>query len=453
MKNLKSILVLCLCVILMAAFGTVLSQDEATPAFRVSEVVPDTTVTVITKNIPADTSYLVSLGNIGDPDSVTAVAKFNSKNGGALSVTVKIPEKFQGQEALDIILTDSNGGKIEGSFENVAAAVEPTAEPVVEEEEAAEEPAAEEEAVDESAAAEEEEVVEEESAAAEEEAVDESAAAEEEAVADESAAAAEEEVVEDESAAASEEEVVDESAAAEEEAAAEESVSLVNDSAALEEQPVEDESSAYEEEAVEEQAAAEEEVTEETVAADDILVSAETTCDYSVTPYVYIDSVVKDGTVTFTTYNFPADSTFSVQMGVFNGTNPGRPQHHEPDPRHNPENDPQPGYDPEPRPEPKPQPIPDGNQGVVALTQIFYDLEQPAPSFNDHHDHGPKPAPVASVPTFSGQEVGKYETGDGSSQTLTFDIPEDLQGTGTIALWIADEGPCGFYAYNYFYNY
>ena len=452
MKNLKSILVLCLCVILMAAFGTVLAQDETAPAFRVSEVVPDTTVTVITKNIPADTSYLVSLGNIGDPDSVTAVAKFNSKNGGALSVTVKIPEKYRGQEALDIILTDSNGGKIEGSFENIATAVEPTAESVVEEEEAAEEPAAEEEeAADESAAAEEELV--DESAAAEEEVVEEeSAAAEEEVVEEESAASEEEEVV-DESAAA-EEEVVDESAAAEEEAAAEESVSLVNDSAALEEQPVEDESSAYEEEAAEESAAAEEEVVEEeTVAADDILVSAETTCDYSVTPYVYIDSVVKDGTVTFTTYNFPANSTFSVQMGVFNGTNPGRPQHHEPDPRHNPENDPQPGYDPEPRPEPKPQPIPDGNQGVVALTQIFYDLEQPAPSFNDHHDHGPKPAPVASVPTFSGQEVGKYETGDGSSQTLTFDIPEDLQGTGTIALWIADEGSCGFYAYNYFYNY
>ena len=374
MKNLKSILVLCLCVILMAAFGTVFAQDETAPAFRVSEVVPDTTVTVITKNIPADTSYLVSLGNIGDPDSVTAVAKFNSKNGGALSVTVKIPEKYRGQEALDIILTDSNGGKIEGSFENIATAVEPTAEPVVEEEEAAEEPAAEEEAAEEPAA--------------EEEAAEEPAA---------------------------EEEVAEEPAAEEE--------------------------------------VTEEAVEEETVAADDILVSEETTCDYSVTPYVYIDSVVKDGTVTFTTYNFPANSTFSVQMGVFNGTNPGRPQHHEPDPRHNPENDPQPGYDPEPRPEPKPQPIPDGNQGVVALTQIFYDLEQPAPSFNDHHDHGPKPAPVASVPTFSGQEVGKYETGDGSSQTLTFDIPEDLQGTGTIALWIADEGSCGFYAYNYFYNY
>ena len=430
MKNLKSILVLCLCVILMAAFGTVLAQDETAPAFRVSEVVPDTTVTVITKNIPADTSYLVSLGNIGDPDSVTAVAKFNSKNGGALSVTVKIPEKFQGQEALDIILTDSNGGKIEGSFENIATAVEPTAEPVVEEEEAAEEPAAEEEAAEEPAA--------------EEEAAEEPAAEEE----------------------------VAEEPVAEEEAAADETVSLVNESVTLEEEAVEEEPAAADESVAEEEVAeesvaeeeaaeepvAEEEVTEEaaeeeTVAADDILVSEETTCDYSVTPYVYIDSVVKDGTVTFTTYNFPANSTFSVQMGVFNGTNPGRPQHHEPDPRHNPENDPQPGRDPKPLPEPKPQPIPDGNQGVVALTQIFYDLEQPAPSFNDHHDHGPKPAPVASVPTFSGQEVGKYETGDGSSQTLTFDIPEDLQGTGTIALWIADEGPCGFYAYNYFYNY
>ena len=217
MKNLKSILVLCLCVILMAAFGTVLAQDETAPAFRVSEVVPDTTVTVITKNIPADTSYLVSLGNIGDADSVTAVAKFNSKNGGALSVTVKIPEKFQGQEALDIILTDSNGGKIEGSFENIATAVEPTAEPVVEEEETAEEPAAEEEAAEEPAA--EEEVAEE-------------PAAEEEAV--------------------------------EEEAAADETVSLVNESVTLEEESVEEEPVAEEE--VAEESVAEEEAAEEPVA-------------------------------------------------------------------------------------------------------------------------------------------------------------------------------------------
>lgn len=333
MKNLKTILVLCLCVILMSAFGTVLAQDETTPAFKVSEVVTDTTVTVITKNFPADTYYLVSLGDPDNADSVTAVAKFNSKEGGALKVTVKIPEELHGKELLDIILTDPNGGKIEGSFTNTAAVTEDSAEEPAAAEEPAEEPAAEQESA--------------------------------------------------------------------------------------------------------ELPAAEEETLQDTA----------TVCDYSVIPYVYIDSVVKDASVTFTTYNFPADSTFSVQMGVFNGTNPGRPQapRHDPEPR---------DHEPRPEPpEPKPEPVPVGNQGEVVLTQLIRELEEPAPSFNRPDGPAPKPQPVASVPSFSGQEVGTYETGDGSSQTLTFDIPENLQGVGTIALWIADEGSCGFYAYNYFYNY
>ncbi len=325
MKNLKTILVLCLCVILLSAFSAALAQDETTPAFKVSEVVSDTTVTVITKNFPADTSYLVSLGDPQNADSVSAVAKFNSKNGGALSVTVKIPEKFHGKEFLNIILTDPNGGKIEGSFANLpAAAEEPTEEPV----------------------------------------------------------------------------------------------------------PTE-------------------EPTEEPVATEDILQSTAVVCNYSVIPYVYIDSVVKDASVTFTTYNFPADSSFSVQMGVFNGTYPGNPQppHHNPEP---PIDEPMPEP---PEPQPQPAPIPFGNEGEVALTQLIRDLDAPAPSFNRPEGPGPKPQPVVSaVPSFSGQEVGTYETGDGSSRTLTFEIPESLKGVGTIALWIADQGSCGFYAYNYFYN-
>ena len=389
MKKLRIIVVLCLCVVLLSAFGSAAAQDETTPAFKVSEVTADAAVTLITKNFPADISYLVSLGDPENAASVTAVAKFNSKDGGALKVSVKIPETFRGKERLNIILTDPNGGRIEGSFANVdsveeSAADEPAEEAV--EEPAAEEPAAE-EAVEEAAADE-----------PTEEAVEESAADEpaEEAV---------------------------------EEAAADEPTEE-----AVEETPVEEPT----EEAVEE------------TAAEEILQSAAPVCDYSVIPYVYIDSVVKDASVTFTTYNFPAESSFSVQMGVFNGTNPGRPQppHHGPEPR-----------DDEPRPEPpepKPQPAPIGNQGEVVLTQLIRDLDAPAPSFNrpdGPEGPGPKPQPVASVPSFSGSEVGSFETGDGSSQTLTFEIPENLKGTGTIALWIADEGPCGFYAYNYFYNY
>ncbi len=375
MKNLKTILVLCLCVILLSAISTALAQDETTPAFKVSEVVSDTTVTVITKNFPADTSYLVSLGDPQNADSVSAVAKFNSKNGGALSVTVKIPEKFHGKEFLNIILTDPNGGKIEGSFANLPAATEePTEEPVPTEE-PTEEPAPTEEPTEEPVATEE---------------------------------------------------------PTEEPAPTEEPT----------EEPIPTEEPT-------EEPIPTEEPTEEPVAAEDILQSTAVVCNYSVIPYVYIDSVVKDASVTFTTYNFPADSSFSVQMGVFNGTYPGNPQppHHNPEP---PIDEPMPEP---PEPQPQPAPIPFGNEGEVALTQLIRDLDAPAPSFNRPEGPGPKPQPVVSaVPSFSGQEVGTYETGDGSSRTLTFEIPESLKGVGTIALWIADQGSCGFYAYNYFYN-
>ena len=54
--------------------------------------------------------------------------------------------------------------------------------------------------------------------------------------------------------------------------------------------------------------------------------------------------------------------------------------------------------------------------------------------------------------SFSGIEVGTFNTGDGAPQTLTFEIPESLAGVSPIALWINDLGPCGFYSYNYFYN-
>ncbi len=425
MKNLKTILVLCLCVILLSAFSTALAQDETAPAFKVSEVVSDTTVTVITKNFPADTSYLVSLGDPQNADSVSAVAKFNSKNGGALSVTVKIPEKFHGKEFLNIILTDPNGGKIEGSFANLPAATEEPTEESVPMEEPTEEPAPTEEPTEEPIPTEEptEEPV------ATEEPTEEPAPTEE---------PTEEPVATEEPT----EEPIPTEEPTEEPAPTEEPT----------EEPVATEEPTEEpiptEEPTEEPAPTEE-PTEEPVAAEDILQSTAVVCNYSVIPYVYIDSVVKDASVTFTTYNFPADSSFSVQMGVFNGTYPGNPQppHHNPEP---PIDEPMPEP---PEPQPQPAPIPFGNEGEVALTQLIRDLDAPAPSFNRPEGPGPKPQPVVSaVPSFSGQEVGTYETGDGSSRTLTFEIPESLKGVGTIALWIADQGPCGFYAYNYFYN-
>ena len=153
-------------------------------------------------------------------------------------------------------------------------------------------------------------------------------------------------------------------------------------------------------------------------------------CDFSIIPTVSINSVVKNDSVTFTTANFPANSTFTVSMGYYVSTwVPAR----YPMPTH---------YAPEPRPV---------NSGIS-----FYHIHEPVPHFVDG-GHGwypvaPKPQGGYVTSTFSGTAVGTFETGDGTPQTLTFNIPESLKNVNPIALWISDNGPCGFYSYNYFYN-
>ena len=98
-------------------------------------------------------------------------------------------------------------------------------------------------------------------------------------------------------------------------------------------------------------------------------------------------------------------------------------------------------------------------------------MERLIPAENDPHGSTGKPEserpkdwvdciPVGFPPsvrghieyTYNGTPVGTMQTGDGSSQTLTFDIPASLKGASPIAIWFRDPGECGFYSYNYFYN-
>lgn len=339
MKRTKLFLLLSLFVILMTVFVGVSAQDASTPAFKVSEVSTDQEVVLVTRNFPAETSYTVGMASPAEPESYYAVAKFNSKSGGALSITVVIPERFHGLDMINLLLVDENGGKIFGNFMNI-----PPAEPVIEEpvQEAADENTEPESPVDEA-----------------------------------------------------------------------------KTDGSVEETP------------------AEETVSE----------APAVTCNYTVIPTVSIDAVSRNQSVTFTTANFPANSTFSVSMGTYVATwqpepmGP-RPHGHRPEPRHR----------EEPRPQPRPVVLPEDFPQLYVLDPI----EIPVPGFapEDRH-HGPAPRPehepvVTTV--FSGTEVGTFETGDGAPQTLTFTIPASLAGVNPIALWISDLGPCGFYSYNYFYN-
>lgn len=410
-KN-KLFLLLSLFVILMTVFGNAFAQETATPEINVSSVEPDVKIVIRTRNFPADTSYIVSMAAEDTPDTFSDVARFNSKTGGTLNVTIPIPAKFQGQHIINIRLSDGSGNVITGAFENLPEE-EPAAEEPVEEEPVEEEPAAEEPAEEEPA---------EEEPAAEEPAAEEPA--EEEPAADESGISL---VNQDPATEEQTEEPAEENAAEEqtEETAEEPTDSnrteIANEESAAEEQseamidrPVSDEQaqgSAGEElteEVVEE--SAEEAVLPEpgTEASEEpvieINVPAATTeplvCDFSVTPTVTIDSVVKNTSVTFTTHNYPKNSTFTVSMGVY----------------------------------------------VESWTPVPV---CPKPSTCG------KPGPAVEWRRnvkFNGTPVGTFETGDATSQTLTFTIPESLKGVSPIAIWITDNGPCGYYSYNYFYN-
>ena len=371
--------------ILMTVFGSALAQEPGTPAFRISEVVVDDHVILVTKDFPAGVAYVVGMGTPDDPSTYIAVAKFNSQEGGALGITVRIPEKFQGEPAINLLLKDENGGKIFGNFANIAE--EPVEAPAAEE--PVEEPTAEEPVTEPTA----------------EEPVSEPAT---------------EEPVEEPT---TEEPATEETAAepTAEEPAAEPTA----------EEPVAE-------------PAAEEPAAEEVPAA---AVPA-VTCNYAVIPSVSIDAVTRNTSVTFTTANFPANSTFSVSMGVYVATwtpGPG-PRHHD-GPHH---------HEPEHREPARPEPRPITYSDDYPQFYVMGSYEPHVPNFpNKESHHGPAPRPdgkpVVST-SFSGTQVGTFETGDGAPQTLTFTIPSSLYGVNPIALWISDLGPCGFYSYNYFYN-
>ena len=367
MNNKRVLTILSLILILLFVCGNACAQDTAKPAFKVSGVVPDQQVVLITKNFPADMTYIVSMASAATPDDFSDVARFNSGNkGGILNVTVKIPAKFQGLNVIELKMTDENGSFIRGNFTNLAEAAEP-------EEDAAvitlnnpgsdiEQPAA-------------EEPVAEEKLAAEEPAAEENPAPEVPAPAEEPAAA---------------------------------------ENPAAEQQPAEI----------------------------NIL-----TCDFSIIPTVSINAVTRNVDVTFTTANFPADSSFSVSMGQYVSTwTPSRQP--APAPRHH-----------EPVIPARPVSIPSG-ASIGAAYIVLYPISSPDPVTHapGYAPVDPKPGVPAPQPygyvtsSFSGVEVGTFETGDGSSQTLTFEIPSSLQNVNPIALWISDLGPCGFYSYNYFYN-
>lgn len=158
--------------------------------------------------------------------------------------------------------------------------------------------------------------------------------------------------------------------------------------------------------------------------------AAASACNYSVIPSFTIKSVVKGKSVTIDTVKFPANSKFTVKMGQYvNGKGPAFCGH---DFWFS--NDfwfsmkSSSGF------------IPFNNDGMY---QIYPQWGFPSRRNYDYSN---------SRLVFSGIDAGEFETGDGSEQTATFAIPDSIKNYNPIVIWIQDEGSCGFYAYNYFWN-
>ena len=374
MKNIKFFLILSVLAVLMSVFGSILAQENDLPAFKVSDVVPDETVVLITKNFPADTAYVVSMASSETPENFTAVAKFNSKTGGSLKISFKIPAKFQGVKSIELKLEDDKGGVIPGNFINIPDVVtEPAASDemitlVNQQEQGTEEPVKEEAAKDEQPAEE-----------------------------------------------------------------------PVKEEAAKDEQPAEE---PVKEEAVKDETSGIELVNEAVPAVETVESNQPLTCDFSKIPVVTITGVVRNESVTFVTADFPANSNFSVSMGYYVETwTPVREPVFE-----------KPKHDPQHR---NPVPGVPAHEPITVGDETFYVVEPTDPNAPDFRKQ-PKPAEprITGYVTskFTGTQVGTFNTGDGSSQTLTFEIPSSLNNVNPIAIWISDMGPCGFYSYNYFYN-
>jgi len=155
-------------------------------------------------------------------------------------------------------------------------------------------------------------------------------------------------------------------------------------------------------------------------------------CDFSVFPSFTIKSVVKGESVTIDTLDFPADSSFTVKMGYYvKGSHPFFGNH---------DCGSYCGFTP-------------SSFNYQSFNGYFAGFG-PIGGYDPYHSHHLNPpynGPKSNL-AFVGIEAGTYDTGDGSPQTLTYQIPADLKAYDPIIVWIEDNGSCGFYAFNYFWN-
>lgn len=323
MKKNKLFILMVLVATFVIGIATVQAEGiEPYPSYTVSSVTADESVTILTRDFPADTDFIIRMKSLDEIGDYLDVAKFNTQTGGAFAATFPIPAELVGKINIGMLISNDSGIEIPSTFENINMSV------------SAPKPLG--------------------------------------------------------------------------------------------------------------------------------------SCDYSVLPSFSIDSVVKGKSVTVETGPFPVNQSFNVYMGYYaagvapkkctDGACPTPEYPWNPywlditglsvadimatygygdllDPT---------TYAPFTFPNPAPFCWPGGeicNSGCGPNGCASFDLGAKSKSKG-----GLVPA------YFVATKVGEYESGDGSSQIVSYDIPEHLKGFSPIIIRFEDKGSCGFYAYNFFWN-
>ena len=111
MKTKRFAIILLALTLLLPLFVGVRSVSAAYPSFTISEVKTDVSVTILTKDMPANFDFVVRMGEYNTRGvNGIEVATFKSGEGGSFLATFAIPDALKGRAMISIRIDSTTGG-------------------------------------------------------------------------------------------------------------------------------------------------------------------------------------------------------------------------------------------------------------------------------------------------------------------------------------------------------
>ena len=97
---------------------------EPYPSYTISSVKVDESVSIMTRDFPAETNFIVRMKDLNEVSDYLDIAKFNTMSGGAFAATFQIPEQLRGKQNIGMLISNLAGTEIPSTFENVDMSVD-----------------------------------------------------------------------------------------------------------------------------------------------------------------------------------------------------------------------------------------------------------------------------------------------------------------------------------------